>query len=69
MGGINNGIVDQAGWTPEMVNAEVNRVLDWVDSPFIVPNCTFGGDISTFEGVYQAVTNSIERYNKTKYKW
>lgn len=69
MGGINNGIVDQAGWTPEMVDAEVNRVLDWVDSPFIVPNCTFGGDISTFEGVYQAVTDSIERYNKTKYKW
>lgn len=67
MGGINNGIVDVADWTPEKVKAEVNRVLDWVDSPYLIPNCTLGGDISSFDGVYQCVTDDICDYNKTKY--
>ncbi len=67
MGGINNGIVDKADWTPEQVETEVNRVLDWVSSPYLIPNCTFGGDISTFDGVYPCVSDSINTYNKTKY--
>ena len=69
MGGVNNGIVDRADWTPEKVSAEVNRVLDWVDSPYLIPNCTFGGDISSFDGVYQAVTDAISAYNEKKYRW
>ena len=68
MGGINNGIIDKQDWTKEKVKAEVNRVLDWVDSPYIIPNCTFGGNISTYEGVYESVTEAIEDYNQTKYK-
>ena len=69
MGGINNGIVDVEGWTPEAVDEEVNRVLDWVDSPYIIPNCTFGGNASSYDGVYDCVTESIDRYNREKYKW
>ena len=44
-------------------------MLDWVNSPYIIPNCTFGGDISTYDGVYQAATDAIARYNETKYRW
>lgn len=68
MGGINNGIVDREDWTKEKVIKEVNRVLDWTASPYIIPNTTFGGDISTYDGVYQTVTDAIDEYNKTKYK-
>lgn len=69
MGGINNGLIDREDWTAEKVTDEVNRVLDWVDSPYIVPNATFGGDISTYEGVYDAVSDAIRSYNQNKYRW
>ena len=67
MGGINSGIVDGPDWTPELVEKEVFRVLDWVDSPYIIPNATQGCAFSTFPGVYEAVSDSIDKYNKTYY--
>lgn len=69
MGGINNGIIDTADWTPEKVTAEVNRILEWTNSPYLIPDSTFGGDASSFEGVYEAVTAAIDAYNKTSYRW
>ena len=68
MGGINNGIVDKPNWTPELVEQETFRVLDWVDSPYFIPNATQGCSFSTFPGVYEAVTDAIDKYNNTKYK-
>ena len=67
MGGINNGIVDMPDWTPEMVEKETFRILDWVDSPYFIPNATQGCAFSTYPGVYETVTASIDKYNKTYY--
>lgn len=67
MGGIDNGIVDRVDWTPEKVTAEVERVIDWVDSPYFIPNTTYGGPISAYEGVYEAVSEAIDRVNKKRF--
>lgn len=69
MGGINNGIIDCVDWSREKVNEEVKRILDWVDSPYMIPNATFGGDYCTFDGVYEAVSDAVCSYNQTSYKW
>lgn len=68
MGGINNGIVDVPDWTPELVEQETRRILEWVDSPYFIPNATQGCDFSTFPGVYETVTEVIHKYNQTDYR-
>ncbi len=67
MGGINSGIVDRPDWSAEKIHNEVNRILDWTDSKYFIPNCTQGGAGSTFKGVYDEVSKAIEIYNRTKY--
>lgn len=68
MGGIDNGIVDRVDWTPEKVTAEVERVIEWINSPYFIPNTTYGGPESTCEGVYDAVTNAINAINEERLK-
>lgn len=68
MGGINNGIVDVPDWTPELVEKETFRIMDWVDSPYFIPNATQGCDFSTYPGVYEHVSKAIDKYNRTKYE-
>lgn len=67
MGGIDNGIVDRPDWSQDKIDAEVARVLDWVDSPYFIPDSTYGGPMSAYEGVYDAVTKAIDKYNAEKY--
>ena len=64
MGGINNGIVDRPDWTPELVEQETFRILDWVDSPYFIPNATQGCAFSTYPGVYDAVSAAITKYSE-----
>lgn len=63
MGGIDNGRVDRADWTKETVSSEVRRICQWVNSKYFIPNTTFGGDASTYEGVYQTVSEAICKIN------
>lgn len=68
MGGINCGIVDCPDWTKEKVIAEVERIIDWTDSKYFIPNLTFGGNTGTFEGVYEAVSEGIDIMSKKFFK-
>lgn len=67
MGCIDNGQVDREDWTAEKVNTVVDRICDWAGTKYFIPNTTFGGDISTFEGVYDAVTKRIDELSKMKF--
>ncbi|SHJ55062.1 uroporphyrinogen decarboxylase family protein [Parasporobacterium paucivorans] len=64
MGGINSGIVDSPDWTREKVAAEVEKIIRWTDSRYFIPNLTFGGDESTYRGVYEAADAEIEKMGK-----
>ncbi len=59
MGGINSASVDHPGWTREEVAKEVRRACTEYGKKFYIPNTTQGLDISTFDGVYDAVTEEI----------
>lgn len=67
MGGLNNGVIDVPNWSKELAEKETERILDWVDSPYFIPNLTMGCPFSTFEGVYDAVTECITVFNEEKY--
>lgn len=68
MGGIDNGRVDRADWTMEKIDEEVERIITWADSKYFIPNTTFGGDASTYEGVYAAVSQAIDEMSKKVFK-
>lgn len=61
MGGIDNGIIDRQDWTKESVDAEVERICKWAGKRYFIPNTTYGGPISTYQGVYEEVTAKINQ--------
>jgi hypothetical protein len=68
MGGIDNKFVDFPGWTREdSVNA-VQKVLDAFDSPKgFIPCITQGGPGSVYPGVYEVLTEEIDKYNEKRF--
>lgn len=64
MGGIDNGKVDRADWTEESVRAEVNRICRWAGTKYFIPNTCYGGDESTYPGVYETVSDEIDRLSR-----
>lgn len=63
-GGINSATLDHEGWTQEKVAAEVRRACREYGRKAFIPNLSQGGDFSTFEGVYEAVSAEIEKVNQ-----
>jgi hypothetical protein len=61
MGGINNGVVDREDWTEELVTREVERACREGGKHYFIPNLSMGGPMSTFPGVYEAVSREIDR--------
>ena len=51
MGDLNNGVLDKAGWTPELVRKEVERACRSNGKRYFIPNLTMGGPGHTFPGV------------------
>lgn len=64
MGGIDNGKVDREDWSEEKVRAEVDRVCEWAGTRFFIPNTTMGGDYSIYPGVYDVVSDEIDRLSR-----
>ncbi|OFV72403.1 uroporphyrinogen decarboxylase family protein [Acetobacterium wieringae] len=64
MGGIDNGIVDRHDWTREKIAKEVERVCRENGTAYFIPGLTMGGPGSTYEGVYEAVTEEIDRMSQ-----
>jgi uroporphyrinogen-III decarboxylase len=64
MGDLNNGVLDKADWTRELVRSEVERACRSNGKLYYIPCLTMGGPGSTFPGVYEAVTEEINRMSK-----
>ncbi|MDO5410244.1 MAG: uroporphyrinogen decarboxylase family protein [Lachnospiraceae bacterium] len=67
MSGIDSAWVDYPGWTQERVREVVRKVCGEHGKLYFIPCATQGLDVSTFPGVYEAVTEEIEAYNKEAY--
>ena len=64
MGGIDSATVDFPGWTREIVNEKVREACEKFGTKFYIPNTSQGGAMSTFPGVYEAVTEEIDKMSK-----
>ena len=64
MGDLNNGVLDVANWTPELVEREVRRACTENGKLYYIPCLTMGGASSTYPGVYECVSEAIDRMSK-----
>jgi len=68
MGGIDNGKVDRADWTQELVAEETEKICKEVwnkaGNLYFIPCSTVGGPGSTYPGVYEAISKEIDRISK-----
>ena len=61
MGNINNGVIDRPDWTRELIAAEVERTCRECGKLYYIPCATMGGPNSVYEGVYETVSEEIDR--------
>lgn len=64
MGGVNSASVDHPGWTREEVAREVRRACEEYGKLYFIPGASQGLPISNFEGVYEAMTEEIDKMSK-----
>ncbi len=64
MGDIDNGVVDRVDWTREIIAREVKRACETNGKLYYIPNTTMGGPMSTYPGVYEAVSEEINKMSK-----
>ncbi|KPU45562.1 methylcobalamin:coenzyme M methyltransferase [Oxobacter pfennigii] len=64
MGDINNGIVDTHDWSREVIRGEVERACKANGKHYFIPNTTMGGPESVYPGVYDCVSEEIDRISK-----
>jgi len=61
MGGIHSGLVDFPGWTPEIVAEYVRKTCEENGKLYFIPCQTSGLPIESFPGVYQTITQEIDK--------
>ena len=64
MGGVDSASVDHPGWTRDEVKREVRRACQEYGKLYFIPGASQGLDMSTFEGVYEAMTEEIDNCSK-----
>ena len=64
MGGIDSAAVDYEGWTREVVHNEVFRACKECGKYSFIPNASQGLPMSTFPGVYEALSEEIDLASK-----
>lgn len=68
MCGLDNGKYDTADWTREKIRNGLVDFFESVGTRYVIPCLTMGGAESTYPGVYDAVTEEIDRLSKTYFK-
>ncbi|MCL2632067.1 MAG: uroporphyrinogen decarboxylase [Coriobacteriia bacterium] len=63
-GGLDNGRIDRADWTPELIDSEVRQAVADGGKHYFIPSLVAGGPGSTYPGVYDAVTEKINELSK-----
>ena len=64
MGGIDSATVDYEGWTEEEVAKQVRAACESCGTQFFIPCTSQGLPISTYPGVYEAVSREIDNMSK-----
>ena len=64
MGGIDSATVDYEGWTRDVIKAQVEKACAACGTRFFIPNASQGLPVSTFPGVYEALTEEIDAISK-----
>lgn len=64
MGGIDSAKVDFPGWTREDVKREVRKACESCGTKFFIPSASQGLNMSTFDGVYDAISDEIDEMSK-----
>ena len=64
MGGIDSASVDRPDWTPELVAKVVRETCQTYGTKYFIPNTTQGLSVSTYPGVYEAVSAQIDKMSK-----
>ena len=64
MGGIDSAKVDYPGWTREAVAREVRKACETCGTRYFIPSASQGLAMSTFEGVYEAVSGEIDAMSR-----
>ncbi len=64
MGGIDSAAVDRPDWNREMIAKEAKRACEEYGKMYFIPNATQGLAISTFPGVYETLSEEIDKVSK-----
>ena len=64
MGGIDSASVDRPDWTPKLAAEEVQKTCKNCGTRYFIPNLSQGLAVSTFPGVYEAVSAEIDKMSK-----
>ena len=66
MGGIDSAEVDYEGWSRDVVAQKVREACETYgkDKKFFIPNASQGLPASTFPGVYDAISEEIDKMSK-----
>lgn len=64
MGDIDSGVVDFPTWTPEIIAKEVERACKNCGKLYFIPCQTQGGNWSSFPGVYDTISEEIDKVSK-----
>ena len=64
MGGIDSASVDYEGWTKEVIAEQVKKACDACGKLYFIPCASQGDAISSFPGVYEALSEAIGAYSR-----
>ena len=64
MGGIDNGLVDRADWTPEKILEVTRKICRECGTEYFIPSTTVGRNASAYPGVYEAVSGAIGQVSR-----
>jgi len=68
MGDIDSASVDYEGWTQEVIHREVFRACEECGKHYFIPCASQGLAMSTFPGVYEALSAEIDRASEYFFK-
>ncbi len=68
MGGIDSASVDRPDWTPELAAQEVRKSCEHCGTRYYIPNLSQGMAMSTFPGVYEAVSAEIDKMSRELFR-
>ena len=64
MAGLDNGKYDTSDWSREKIHNGLVSFFDTVGTRYVIPCLTMGGPESTYPGVYETVTDEIDRLSR-----